>query len=711
MDGVPRRFQSKADNELADRVIDYWYEQDRMRRPRVTAWNHSYKAHDPQYIDRTKVTRAPFVKMPYLHRVTGTQVTILLEATDANGLWLDAQPMTRGDDLRERHEAVTQFLENTKRHKGADLNSNNEDAIDRLASFGGKYGNAYLQPQWVERPDYTGLEFHTLSPYDVWPDARWGRFYLVERTLALSQLRDLAKGISAPNTTTEVDPSTGETLEMELPPRDGGRALRVFRRLERMIREGRVQSSLARRFYDDNSDQDRRFDIGRIEGEPKHEYDRYIDWSKDPFNAPVRILEFHETHAQGIVARVIPGFSNDGQNLVLQAEPNPYGACSIVPYTPHRVDNEYYGLGNGEICGLLVEGLDYNFRASLAAIAAQGWPPVLKTRGATLKRNFNQALYGLTIDVRQPTDLQYMQPSIGPAFHQIGQQIIQSAMDFATGDNEMRRGNGGTSNSATAASIAESFSSITDKQVFRQWKRSMEQVGHVAIAMARIHMTRSRMLPVLGRQTMSFMEIRPEFLEGPFQVRFGGNPRGSNSVQQISQISNMAQTFGVSGVADLREMLREVDRLGGSFNPDRFLAQRDTSPPMPAEAEHEMLFLNGAIGPPSPRDDHFDHLQKHAPLLQSMQQRLPLEDPRIARLLLHMQAHQQLAAPQGAAQGGGVSPFRPEQAGQPGQPASFQPAVAGINEARQASNGAAAGGAPGPGGVPNRMAASAGGGA
>lgn len=681
---------AQTERNLADIVLESWNTADRQRAPRVAAWDKAYRSHDPAFVDRDKIKRPPYIKYPYLHRVTTTQTTILMDAVESAPRVLMAQPMAPGPFQRERAEMATEFVEVQFRQKSPDLHANNFRAMRKVAQMGLKYGQAYFQPEWIETRRWWGVRLHALSPYDVWEDARSGRYRFVRRVVSLAQLREIALGIS--------QPLNGETGEL----RDGGRALDCLRIITKAIEAGNRPYAYV---TNENSpyDTDRRFDTGRVAGASTNgqfdDPDETVRPEEDPYNQTICIVERHETCEDGAIVRIIPDPSNREAPLVLQAEQNPYGVCQIIPFIPYFVDNEYYGVGNDEIAGLLAEALSYNLRGSLAAIGAQAWPPVLKTRRANLRDSHIATLYGRIIDVDQPSDLTYMQPSIGASFHQIGMAIAQQAADVGTGEGDIRRGDVGQARNATSAAIAETFANLTDKNVFQQWSDSLAQVGHAMLEMGSIHLTVSKAIPILGRDTAAFIDVKPEMLEGPWHVIFGGNPRGASGQQQIALWGQTVTMFGqVPGILDTRECAREVLRLSGQRDVQRFLAQKDELPSFPPEMEEEALLRFNRPPELSTRDDHPAHAERHQQTLVEWQNTLGPAHPKVQKLGIHlMQTMQYAMAAAGGRNGGAMAaPMQPQQAGQPGQPAAFTPRTAQMNEDRQMSNRTATGRSPGP---------------
>lgn len=697
---MPRRTQKSQDQALADLVQQRWEDAAEQRRPRETKWDEAYRDHDPAWVDESK-TDPPYVKYPYLHRVTEHQVAVLLDATDANGRWAYAQPTTEG--WERAREPVNQFLENTYRFPSSDLFRSNRSAHKAWATYGGKYGNGWLYVSWDERNGVT--QWTNLDLMDVYIDAQRYDYIVIRRIVTLAELGDIAESVSAPQVEEAEHPDTGETVLVPTGPRDGGRALKAFRKVERSVRAGDT-NGYTLRGYSERHGGSRRVDTGRIagRGEPGAEQTR-VSNEDDPFNARIVILEYYETREDGIIAKVIPSLGPDNDALVFQKETNPYGVCPIVPYVPHRVDNEFYGIGNGEAAGKLARVMDYMLRAQLRIIGAVAWPPLLVRRSANLRRQDTKDIYGQVITTRDTSDLAWLGHPTFPNLHDMGRNIAQGAADLGTGENDIRRGDVGAARNATSAAIAETASSITDKNVFREWKDSNEQLAYVTLAVSRVHMRKTQTIPLVGRDSDTFLELKPEYLKDVrWAVSFGGNPRGGNSSQQVAELLNIAQTFTPTGEANLRTFLREVLMLKGERNPDRFLMRPDPPPAMKPGEEFERLLQFGEAPLLSPQEDIFDHAKTHQVQLSRMAQEGAQSHPFYAVLYDHwqqtMQVVQQLMlAQQSAAQPGGNG--NGSVPGGPGQALTGEGAAAGIDRARQQSNDNAAGASPG-GTVPNR---------
>jgi hypothetical protein len=692
--GVARKRQTKRDRNLAETVAHRYFDMADQRVPRVEAWDDSYEDHDPGYID-PKISRPPRVKFPYLFRVTTVQTSNLMKAMDANGRWLNVQPTI--PELRHAVEPVMQFLEAQYRKKAPNLHDNNRDNLRRGANMGLKYGNGGILVQ----PDLQrggGVRYINVDPYDTFLDASHNRFTVIRRIVTLSELRHLVAGYSAPIN------EQGES-------RDGGKAELALKQIEREIRAGNIGSYLYEPTASEHGNS-RRFRTNRVQGDMEFDSSR-VSSDMDPFNAPLVILEYYENDGDGMIAKIIPGFGKDGESLVLQSEPNPYELSPFVPFIPHQIDNEVYGIGNGEIVGKLAKAMDWSLRGTLAVIGAHGWPALLYAKSENLRRQHVKSVYGQAIEMRNPENLRFMQPIPTAGLHELARGVAQQAADFGTGESDVRRGDVGQARNATAAAIAETAGNATDQAVFDKWKDTIEQIGQVTLAMGRVHVTRPQLLPVLGRQASSFFELRPEFLQGDWIVSFGGNPRGANTSQQIQTLLNFAQSFAVTQEVDMREVAREILYIGGEREPDRFLTRKDPIPVMSPQDEEESLLQWAAHPRVSEQENKLEHLQQHQGTLQTWQQQMPPDDPRLAVLTQHFQFtfslwQQEQAALQGGPGGQGASPggpdsFQPGQVGSPGQPATFQGATAGINQVRNGSNVTAAGQAPGPtGSVPGR---------
>lgn len=672
-----------------------------MRQPRIEHWDNAYDRHDPVWIDPA-IKRSPKIRFPYLHNVTERQVTIMQDAMDAAPRWLEPRPQTPG--FQEHSEAVANWLDSQMRWKGPDYFSNNRDQHKRWGRFGPKYGNGWLHAQWDD--DIDGVRFSNVDTYDVYPDARWGNYYIVRRVMRLADLMDWARGVSAPLVEEETD-EFGQTLLVPVEPRDGGKAERAVRKIEREIKKGNGALYIYNPVWGGHGNS-RRFDRDRVSGDGQRT-DEFVNQAEDPFNAMISVLEYWETHRNGIAATIVPSVMPDGESLVLRAENNPYECAPLVPFVPHAVDNEIYGYGNSELIGKISETLDYLLRAQVSMVGAAGWPPLLHTRGANLRQSDLASIYGKRIKVRSLDDLGYMPNNISPGMFQIVQQVVTQVADFALGESEVRRGNVGQARNATAAAIAEQFGNVTDKTLLSQFHDSNEQLGHVCLQLARVHLRTTAMIPPLGRGQGRFLELKPEVLrESNWALTFGGSSRGANSTAQITAHLNIAQAFGPSGELDVREVLRETYRLTGERNPDRFLSRKDPVPVVAPNEEHRRLLQAGERPQISQSENLQEHAIAHQEALQQWPQFMDPNDSRLVALLQHylltVQMLQAQSQPQGATQFGSEL-FQPAQAGAAGQPASQAGGgFDNLGQQRNGSNVAAGGGAPGPSGtVPNRQ--------
>ena len=199
-----------------------------------------------------------------------------------------------------------------------------------------------------------------------------------------------------------------------------------------------------------------------------------------------------------------------------------------------------------------------------------------------------------------------------------------------------------------------------------------------------------------------------EFLrEAQWAVTFGGNARGSNTTQQAAYLLNVVQAGAQTGVIDLPENFRELYRLGGYRNTDKFLTVDAAVAPLSPEEEFKRLVENGDDPQISQSENFADHVEKHGLQLQQLAQIIGTDHPRYHALFAHWQTtsvlfqQQQLAAASPTGSGGGPSALQPGQVGGAGQPAVLTGATADINQQRNGSNVAAGGAAPG-GVVPNR---------
>ena len=657
-----------------------WQEAAEARKPRETAWKEAYKRADPSYVDETKV-KGPFkLKAPYTYRTLEMQTASLLEASKANGRWIIAQPTM--PEYRKAGPVVSQLLENQFRQKSSDINLNNETAADAVARMGLLYGNAYFKVEWRRTQWWWGCRLIPVDPFDLFPDWKHGRFYIFSRVVTLAELDDIVNAID-----------------------DDGTVRKNFKKLYNSIRRGEVTGFLHDSYVSDHSRR-RQEEGGRVEGSDDLT-DAYAAASDDPYNARIELIEYHETRDDGIVAQIVPNVGKriggtDVEDLVIRKERTPYGVCQIVPFMPRPIDLEKYGLGLGEVIGKTAEAMDVFYRATLGYLVRIAHPAVLVNKRLRLRQEYLRSQSGITIPVDDTNnDLKYMDPPSNPGLYQTGFGFARAMADLGTGESDVRRGQVGGSRSATEAAIAEQSGNITDRRIFSCWKRTIEQVGYVMLAVLREHITKEEAIPILGRSMPDFMYLKPEVLRGTFDIRFGGNISGSNPFQRQSAIRQIATTYAQTGELNMRELIKADTREMGESDEGRFLLRAD--PPMPLDpADEHIQLMAGQEIKVSPQDDDIQHITEHREFGQR------LGDPYKAReLFLHMQNHEQnfmlkQQQAQAGPQQGGPAPFDPSQVGQPGQPASASSRFAQLNEQRNQSNVAANGRAPG-GPAPGRQ--------
>lgn len=693
---MPRISEKKRDKLFASIYTARFVESADARGPREKAWNDARKRYDPAYIDKTKIRTPPYVKRPYVWRTVNTQVEQLLTAAEANGTFVRARSTT--PDNGPVGEVVTQALDNNFRAKTADIAFSNEEGLERVARFGMLYGNGWTHCEYFEQPGSWGVKYVPLDPFDCFPDWKHNRWIMVRRKVTLAEMGDLAKAWSR-----EVPVGVGPDNEVITGPADGGRALRAFRALERQIKQRGQAGTISDLHSHANT---RQVTLGRVSD--TDEGADVVPGDEDPSNVRVTLIQYHETRHDGLVAMIVPGFGTSDDDLLFVREQNPYGACTIVPFVPHPVDNEVYGYGKGEIVGHLAEAMDYTFRSGLRVIAKTADAPLLHRRRAKLGKSFLRNPSGKTAEVDDVTgDAAYLpMPAQANVAFDFATKITQEAADMATGESEQRRGSiGKSSATATAAAIAEAGSNNVDRALFRRWRKFIEQLGHVTLQIMRTHITEDKAIPILGRDSETFLRLKPEFLKSTFSVEFGGSANSMNVQQNIAGLLNLAQTFAPMQVLDLPAVARKVIRLMGEPDPDALLAIKTPRPQVSARHENIAIFQFGQEAEPHPEDNHQEHLALHFTEFQKIQQSVP-NHPALQIMQRHIQGHMfVLQQQQGAAmqEGGGAPGGAPNIAqGGPGQALTGQGQASQIDAQRQVPNQQAAGQAPG-GIAPNRQ--------
>lgn len=675
--------------------------------PRHRAWTKARRRYEPGYVDRQKVRRPPYVGVGYTFNTVNQKTAELTNATEANGIRLYARSAT--PEHGNVGEVVTQALEKQFRWSSSDNNHDNDEVLERDARNGNLYGNSYVFCRWYEDEDDWCVRFDLLDPFDVYKDWKNGQWYIVRRWISMAELQDLVEGnLSAPkNEIIGVDPETGEEI-LDTSPRDGGKARKAFKKLLKQVKAGQRRDSGYRSSYGHRNERQSMLD--RVSDDDFAGHDE-ADTKDDPFNVRVELLHYYETHKRGICAIVVPGFGGGAAPLVLQSEQNPYKVCPIAEFMPFPVDDEEFGYGYGEIIGAMQDVLDYMLRAQIRLIGKKADAPLVHRRSARIKRDFLASPTGKAVEVDDVgSAMAYLEPSGDQGLYAFAIQLVKQVTDMATGMSEAKRGNAGGADSATEAAIAEAAGSILDRQLFKRWRKHVEKIGQITLAILKEHITEPKAIAYLGRDADQFLKLRPEYLQGTFEVEFGGSVMGMNPQQEISALINFGQAFGASGVVDMGGLARMVAQRIGIRNPDDVLTAKEGRPKVSAKHENNALFIFGQEIEVHPQDDDQNHLLGHVKEMQRVQMEVPTH-PGLPAMREHVQMHmismqqKQMAMQQqgpAAAGPGGPGPMDQSQVGGPGQPRTLAPGVAGLNDQRNQPNVDANGGAPG-GVVPNRM--------
>lgn len=690
---MARRVQTKADERLASLVASRYIAAADARSARESAWNDARKRVDPQYVDKSKVKRGPYVKAGYVFRNVQTKTAHLLAASEANGRWVVARSST--PEHGPVGEVVTQALERQFRRNSADLFSNNERVLEMYARSGILYGRSDAHICWYDNGVDWGCRLKHLDPFDVFPDWKHNRWIIIRRWVTLAELYDIASEVSAPSgEVVATDPMTGDPI-IDEEPADGGRALKAVKQIEKELRSGKRGPNIDREYYAETANQ-RQHTLGRVD-DFDDGYEQYERVEDDPFNQRLMLLEYFETRSDGIQARVIPGFGKDAMDLVLQSEPLPYGICPIVPFIPVPIDNEVWGYGESEIVGHLSEVMDANLRAFMRVIQRKADEPLLVRRGLKLRREVLQDPSGRAIEVDDPgADMGYLASSSDGSLHNLGAMVSRQWADMITGESEARRGQVGGADSATEAAIAEQGGQSNDTLLFRNWRRSIEQIGRVMLAIMKRRLTRETAIPVLGKNSERFLSLRPEYLKGDFEIVFGGSTRGVNPRQEVAELQAFAAAFGPAGVVDLNAVARKILYKIGESDPDALLVQKSAKPSMSPDMENGAILDFNMDIEVSPADNHQQHVQKHAMAFQRVGSVDPMH-PRLGALQQHLQFHL-MAMQQMAGQMQAV----PGPASGPGEPMVNTSSTENMRDERQRPNQDAGGQSPG-GVVPGRQ--------
>lgn len=699
---MARLTQKKSDLALASSIVSKYQAAAFARRPREEEWWKARKRYEPSWVDKAKVKRAPYVKNPYVYRTTNNQTSRLLRAARANGQYAVVRSST--PEHGAVGEIVGNFVERQFRRKGASLRDSNPRALKMLAHGGKLYGNGILHLCWYESDYDWGVRFQNIDLFDVFPDWKDYRWIVLRRRVTVAEIGDIVRTLSAPSgEKLGEDPETGEAIYSP-EPSDGGRAQKAFDKILKMVKKGHRNISGRGDGLSDDP-RDKQIELDRIDD--NYDSDDGLEVPDDPFNVQIEVLEYYETRHDGIIAKIVPGFG-DGEDLVLQKGVNPYGVCPLVPFTPSPIDSEFWGFGVGEIVGPLAEAMDYMLRSQLRLVAKNADAPLLHRRSLRLSRQFLASPTGASVEVDDITNaIGYLAPNHDQGLYSFALGLSQEVADMATGSSASQRGQASGSKTATANAIAEEGGQVNTDLEVDEWGETLEQIARVIVAMAKVHITEEKAIPLVGRNADAFVALRPEYLTGTFEIEYGGARMDMTPSQELTAVLNYAQTFGPSGVANIPYLAREAARKSGANDPDRWVVAGAAKPKVSPRSENSMVFTFGMDIEVHPEDDDMAHMTAHQRDLQRVAQEDP-SHPGIAKMVEHLGQHQfamqqkQMAQMQPQGSGGmGGSPMSMD-GGQGNMAGPQRPRSGDVDAMRQQSNNAANGAAPGGATVANR---------
>jgi hypothetical protein len=697
-----RPAQKKADQNLARMVVGRYHSAAWARKAREKVWWDARKRYDPSRVDKTKVKSEPFIKTPYVFRVTNNGVSEYIAAARSNGQFAVARSTT--PEHGATGEIVTNVLQRQFMWQGPDVHKSNPRNLKLFAQSGELYGNGFAHVSWFDHPTDWGCRVRNIDPMDVFPDWKEYRWVTIRRRVTVAELGDIARVLSGPkNTVLGIDEETGEPI-LDTEPRDGGRALRAFKRVEREAKKGH-------RNYHDNfsgihdEPLDKPIDLGRVDDNYETEDEGSVE---DVSLVRVEVLEYHETRADGIVAKVIPGFGDGGEDLVFEKGVNAYGVCTIVPFTPNPIDNEIWGYGVSEIVGANEEVMSHGTRAGVRLINKTVDAPLLYRRNLRLRPSFLARPAGQAQEVDDiTTALGYMPTGVDNGAYPFLVQWMRDNADLGTGSSESQRGQASGAKSATGDAIAEKGGQTNTSLKMDEWARSLAQVARVMLEMLKVHITTEKAIPLAGRNADRLVALKPEYLKGTFEVTFGGSLTGMNRQEEITGIVNYLQTLAPTGIANVPYLARELARKLGAADPDQWVVAGANEPKVSANSENSMVFEFGMEPEVHPEDDDIQHMVSH----QKFAQRIAAENPShpgIAIMAEHFAGHQTALAAkqQQMAMAGGIGGGSPQALTAPNAAGQMQGGENGqsanVDAMRQQPNIAAAGQAPGGATVPNR---------
>jgi hypothetical protein len=124
---MARQSAKRKDETLAKLITARYISSADARTSREERWDDARKRFDPQWVDKTKVKRKPYVKGGLVYRNVRTKVSHLLTAAEANGRYVTVRGST--PENGSVGDVATMLVESQFRRSSSDISNNNEDAL------------------------------------------------------------------------------------------------------------------------------------------------------------------------------------------------------------------------------------------------------------------------------------------------------------------------------------------------------------------------------------------------------------------------------------------------------------------------------------------------------------------------------------------------------------------------------------------------------
>ena len=258
---------------------------------------------------------------------------------------------------------------------------------------------------------------------------------------------------------------------------------------------------------------------------------------RDKQSKKIEILEYWEDDKLCVVA---------GRKVLLREETNPYSHKKkpFVYFQDYTVPNEFYGIGEIEHIEKLQEeanSLRNQIMDNTKLITNRMWK--IKRSGAVNPRNVTSKPGGMIL-VNEKDDIDPLDVIPIPSQVVTIEQEIKSDIQQTTGVTDYQTGTGaqGTSlnDTATGISLIQEAGNMRFRLKMRHLEETVKRLGELMLANNQVFIQKPFVIRLLGKQGMQFTKVRPEDLQGNYDLQPEmGADEPMDKASQRQQLLNM----------------------------------------------------------------------------------------------------------------------------------------------------------------------------